>query len=251
MLNTDLHTHTIFSDGKDSPEEMARAAFALGMKRLGFSDHSFMPHDQTWCMKAEDAEAYKSRIADLKKQYAGRMEILCGIEQDLTSGPVPEGYDYAIGSVHHVFRGARWMSVDHSPEDFQSGAAALFAGDYYALAEAYYEAVARVIEVTGADIIGHFDLVSKFNEGNRFFDESHPRYVAAWQKAADALLKTGKPFEINMGAIARGYRTTPYPSASILAYLKERGATFILSSDAHQRSNLCYQFDRWANYLEK
>ena len=82
------------------------------------------------------------------------------------------------------------------------------------------------------------------------FDESHPRYVAAWQKAADALLKTGKSFEINTGAISRGYRVTPYPSPDILAYLKARGAKLFLSSDSHAANTLCYQFDKWQHRLD-
>ena len=34
-----LHTHTTFCDGKNTPEEMVRAALSLGMDSLGFSGH--------------------------------------------------------------------------------------------------------------------------------------------------------------------------------------------------------------------
>ena len=64
-------------------------------------------------------------------------------------------------------------------------------------------------------------------------------------QAADALLTTGKPFEINTGAISRGYRTDAYPSREIRTYLKERGARFILSSDAHRKEHICFGFDRF------
>ena len=86
---------------------------------------------------------------------------------------------------------------------------------------------------TGCRIVGHFDLVKLFNAGNAFFDEEDPRYVAAWQKAADALLKTGALFEINVNGVAKGACAEPYPSVAIARYLNERGARFVVSSDAH------------------
>ena len=98
---------------------------------------------------------------------------------------------------------------------------------------------------TECDIIGHFDLVSKFNEKQGWFDEGHPRYTAAWRKAADALLRTGKPFEINTGAISRGYRTDAYPARPIREYIRQRGGRLILSSDAHRKEHIAFAFERF------
>ena len=99
------------------------------------------------------------------------------------------------------------------------------------------EAIAR-----GMDIIGHFDLITKFYEGGALFDETEPRYIAASRAAADVLLKTGKPFEINTGAISRGYRTAPYPSLALRDYIRHKGGSFLLSSDSHAKESLCFQF---------
>ncbi|MBO4733172.1 MAG: hypothetical protein J5662_01715, partial [Clostridia bacterium] len=77
------------------------------------------------------------------------------------------------------------------------------------------------------------------------FDTNHPRYVKAWRTAADKLIKTGKPFEINMGAMAKGLTTAPYPSEEIIKYLKEQGAKFILASDAHRKENIGYMFNEF------
>ena len=98
-------------------------------------------------------------------------------------------------------------------------------------------------EVTKCDIIGHFDLVTKFIEQEPAFDVHHPRYIRAWQQAADTLLKTGKPFEINTGAMSRGYRTEPYPSREIRDYLRARGGKLILSSDSHRKETIAYRFE--------
>ena len=97
---------------------------------------------------------------------------------------------------------------------------------------------------TRCQLIGHFDLIAKLNEREHLFDEEDPRYVAAWRKAADVLLRTGLPFEINTGAISRGYRTEAYPALPIRRYLRDHGARFVLSSDSHQKETLRYDFER-------
>ena len=78
----------------------------------------------------------------------------------------------------------------------------------------------------------------------------HPRYVKAWQDAADVLLKTGKPFEINTGAISRGYRTEAYPSKEIRDYIRAHGGKLILSSDSHQKDTIAYRFKDYLNETE-
>lgn len=240
----DYHVHTTFSDGKSTPEEVVRAAIAMGLTELGFSDHAYTGFDRSCCIPEERIEEYKRTISALKEKYRGQIRILCGIEQDYYSETDTAGYDYVIGSVHYVKAGDCFLSVDDTQQIQQSAVETWFGGDYYAFAERYFELVADVVEKTHADIIGHFDLVSKFNEKFPRFDEGHPRYVRAWQQAADRLIPYWKPFEINTGAISRGYRTVPYPSPDMIDYIRQRGGTFLLSSDSHRADTLCYDFSR-------
>ncbi|MBE6968950.1 MAG: histidinol-phosphatase HisJ family protein [Ruminococcaceae bacterium] len=241
---TDLHVHTTFSDGKSTPEEVVLSAIGKGMKRLGFSDHSYTAFDERYCMKKERIGEYKRCIAELKEKYIDRIEILCGIEQDLYSAEATDDYDYVIGSVHYILVNGEYIGVDESEETLLCAAERHFGGDLIALTEEYWRTVARVAEETEADVIGHLDLISKFNEGGRLFDESDPRYVAAAKLAVDQLLKADKPFEINTGAISRGYRTTPYPSAFLRQYILENGGAFIYSSDSHAAETLMFAFNR-------
>ena len=245
MIRADFHVHTTYCDGKGTPEEMVRAALSMGLDAVGFSGHSRTAFDESWCMSSEGTEAYRAEIARLKAAYAGQIDVWCGVEQDLMSGESAGGWDYVIGSVHWLDAGGTYIPVDESARDLKRAAKRHFGGDMYALIEAYYDAVSRVQAVTGCGVIGHFDLITKFNEGASLFDETHPRYAAAWKRAADALLPTGALFEINTGAIARGWRTAPYPSAAILDYLVSKGARFLLSGDAHAPGGLCFDFDRW------
>lgn len=240
----DYHVHTAFCDGSASPAAMAEAALGQGLSVLGFSGHSRTAFDESWCMTAEGTARYRAEIRQLQAAYAGRLRILCGIEQDFCSEEPTDDYDYVIGSVHYLPFGGEHLPVDESPAHLRAAAERHFGGDLLRFAEVYYETVSQVAEKTGCGLIGHFDLIAKFNEGGRLFNEADPRYVEAWQTAADRLLTGGVPFEINTGAIFRGYRTAPYPSLPIVRYLAERGARFVLSGDAHAPDGLCFDFVR-------
>ena len=37
-----LHTHSTYCDGKDTPEEIINAALDMGFDSVGFSSHSYM-----------------------------------------------------------------------------------------------------------------------------------------------------------------------------------------------------------------
>ena len=237
---TDLHMHTVFSDGRDTPEEMVREAIRRGLDTVGISDHS---HLDPCGMTIEASREYRTGIARLKKKYAGQIRVLCGLERDFISDDFAP-YDYVIGSVHLLtMPDGHHVSVDWTAEKQREGVEKYFGGDWYAFAEAFFETEAKVVEVTRCDIIGHFDLITKFIEQDPAFDVRHPRYVQAWQRAADILLKTGKPFEINTGAMSRGYRTEPYPSKEIRDYLRARGGKLVLSSDSHRTDTIGYRFE--------
>jgi histidinol-phosphatase (PHP family) len=152
--------------------------------------------------------------------------------------------------VHYLKIGDEYIPVDENAELLRNAAEKHFDGDIYKLCELYYETVSDVVNRTECSIIGHFDLITKFIEKDKLFDESNPRYIAAWKKALDRLLETGKVFEINTGAVSRGYRTLPYPSSEIIAYIKQNGGKLILSSDAHSAENIGFDFEKYEKYID-
>ena len=237
-----LHTHTCFCDGRNTPEEVVLAAIDAGMETLGFSGHSGLPFPTTWTMNPERTREYQREILRLKDLYRDRLHILLGIEQDLLTGAPNYPYDYVIGSVHCLQAGGEFFMVDESAEALINAAKKHYGGDFYKLCRAYYEAMSEVIDKTHGDIVGHFDLVTKFNEGGRLFDESDPRYLRAALDALDVLLEKDVIFEINTGAMSRGYRRTPYPSLLLLRRLAEKGGNVTITADAHAKENLQYAF---------
>ncbi|MFI3175500.1 MAG: histidinol-phosphatase [Bacillota bacterium] len=246
-----FHTHTLFCDGKNSAEEMVLSAIEKGFTTLGFSGHSYTDFDLDFCMKKEDVASYINEINSLKEKYRDEITIFTGVEQDIFSGKIGNEFDYGIGSVHYIKKEGQYLCVDWSEEISKSHIEKFFGGDAYAYAEAYYETVTDVLEVTGADIIGHFDLVAKFNEHGALFDTTHPRYKKAVSKALDQLLPYGKPFEINTGAIFRGLRTEPYPSLAILEEIHQKGGEVVLSSDSHDTSSIGFYFAETMELIKK
>ncbi len=239
---TNFHTHTAYCDGAASVAEMAEAALTQGFAALGFSGHSDTPFDRSYCMDPAACECYRADVQRAKERYAGRLEIYCGLELDLFSPMDAECFDYIIGSVHYLRLGQAYYSVDSSLEQTKALVENHFQGDYYAFAEAYFAQAGQVAAATNCDIIGHFDLCSKYNEGNRLFDQENSRYREAALAALRQAAQAGKPFEINTGAMYRGLRQGPYPAPFLLRELQRLGGSVIFSSDSHGPASLSYGF---------
>ncbi len=249
MIPSNYHTHTRFCDGKNTPEEMVQEAIRLGCPAIGFSGHSYTPFDGSFCMSQESTRAYIEAVKAVQKKYGDRIKILLGVEQDYDSPESTAGYDYVIGSVHYVHKDGQYLSVDESKETQIAAVEQYYNGDFYGFAEDYYRAVADVYRKTRCQIIGHFDIIAKFNREGDLFDPQHPRYQAAAQKALDALLDTPAVLEVNTGAMARGYTAQPYPSEDILRRWLAAGKKVIFSSDCHSAENILYGYDIYRSYL--
>ena len=249
MAYSDLHTHTNFCDGKDSPEAMVISAIEKGLDTIGILTHSYVEFDKE-CSIAEDRQAeFIAEINRLKEKYKDRINVLCGVEVDYYATSVAEGYDYRLGSLHYFKFDDGFYSLDISIPGFIEMVEKKFGGDYLAACEEYYRLLTDVPRKTKCDIIAHIDLITKFNEGDKLFDTKDPRYVNAYKSAIDKLVGYGLPFEINTGAISRGYRTTPYPSPDVLDYIKEKGGRLMISSDSHSKENIAYLFDKYADLI--
>ena len=255
-MKTNYHTHTNWCDGRDSPEDMVRAAIDKGFDVLGFSAHATFPDDSACTVPAAKLAAHIAEVRALATAYADRIRVLCGLEADYIPGVTEPSHawyaavapDYLIGSVHYVIApdGAR-VPVDHSPPLLQEGLTAHFAGDAEAYLRAYFAQVREMVARFDFDIVGHPDLCRKFNVKHPYFDEDAAWYREELVKTADAIAASGKIVEVNTGAISRGWLDDAYPSPTFRALLRERGVRFVLSSDSHATETLDFAFDRFAS----
>lgn len=116
----DLHSHTYYSFcGENTPESILNAAIAGGIEMFGISDHQYgvagyRPttefHDRAAFLMdyQRAADRYLAHMTLLKEKYAGRLQMLCGLEVATISQPYltlpPEvdisRFDYCL--VEHI-----------------------------------------------------------------------------------------------------------------------------------------------------
>ena len=249
MTLSPFHLHCTFCDGKNTPEEMILEAIEHGCPEIGFSSHAYMAHESRWGMPRDVEEKYKTEILRLKDKYAHKIKIFMGIEYDWYSDFDISDYDYVIGSVHYIKKGDYFIPLDETAKHHKDAIKEFYGGDADALAEEYYGMVSEVYDRTGCDIVAHVDLITKFNEREEIYAETE-RYCHAALSACDKLHAKPVVFEINTGAISRGYRTTPYPAPFILDSLIELKAPLIITPDAHSKDSLLCSMAEVASMLD-
>ena len=238
-----LHTHSVFCDGKDTLEEMVIAAIEKGFDSIGFSSHSYMEQIAEFSMKEENVPAYRAEVMRLRETYKDRIAIFCGLEKDYNTQMDVSGYDYLIGSVHVMERDGKFMYVDWDTDKLKYSIENVFGGDGLAYARYYFGEVAKIPDSGPVDILGHFDLLSKFCEQVSYFDVHSQEYLSAARDAIDTLEDRIPFFEVNTGAMARGYRSTPYPAADMVGHFRKRGFGAVITTDCHNRNLLDYGYD--------
>ena len=251
MRLTDLHTHTVYCDGKNTPEQMVLKGIERGLKCIGVLAHSYCEFEPDAFLHPDKIKEFQNTVNELKVKYQDNIKVLCGVEQDAFSNKAitTKGFDYVIGSVHYFNVDGKFYPIDLSEESFVKNVNELFNGDYYSAVENYFSTVGQVIELTGADIIGHFDLIKKFNQNEKYFSTSHDRYVCAYRKAVDKLVAYKKPFEINVGQMAKGNANEPYPSKKIREYISSKGGFFVYGSDSHSEQTVGYEIENWTDFI--
>jgi len=240
MRHSNLHAHTIFSDGQHMPEENVLAAIEKNMISIGFSDHSFTAFDRRYCLRKANIPAYIREIRRLQKKYEDQIEIYLGLEHDgYTELEDRELYDYILGDCHYVKVDGSYYSVDHAKTEQWAAIEKYFGGDAIAYSKAYFNGYVECTRQHRPDILGHFDLTTKFG----FVDETSEVYRDAATEAMLACLEVTPLVELNTGAISRKIRTVTYPATFLLREILAHDGKIILTSDSHAIENLDFYFD--------
>lgn len=228
-----LHTHSTYCDGKNTLEEMVQGAIQKGFSSLGFSGHSYTSFWLEYCMTPEGTDEYKIEVHRLQKKYKDQLEIFCGLELDRHSDGDRTGFDYTIGSVHSLYVDGQFVDFDQPAEIVRKIIQEYFSGDSMKYVKKYYETVAELPACGDIDFIGHFDIITKHSEKETLLDCESEEYKRYALEALDAVASKVRLFEINSGAIARGYRSKPYPARFLLEEMKKRGCGIVITSDCH------------------
>ena len=180
---------------------------------------------------------------------ANKIQVYLGVEEDSSAYVNRSDFDYIIGSSHYLCTDNRFVTIDSDPEQFAKCLAA-FSGDPVRLAKAYYTDFCNYVNKRRPDIIGHFDLITKFDELGDSLFLKNPKYNALAEKAAIEAAKSGSIFEVNTGALSRGHRITPYPAPFILDEMKRLDCKLVLTSDCHDMNALTCGFADAKEYIK-
>lgn len=243
MYKQNLHTHTSYDHGKDTVEEMVQTALAKGFTTLGFSGHGTNRPLAPTSMSSSAAIAYKKAVLAARKKYRDKLDIFLGIEQDSMAPLEDDDLDYKIGSVHYLCHEEQVLPLDESPELFEHIRDTFYEGSIQTMIAAYYQSVEDMMDTQNFDIVGHIDLISKFNEDETYFAFDAPWYLELAEHAIQKGIDKGLIFEMNTGAVARKNRKTAYPSTELLEYMAAHGARLCINTDCHDRRYLDCQMD--------
>ncbi len=243
---SNLHTHSTFCDGKDSPEEIIKFAIERGFDSLGFSSHMYTGFDVRYCMV--DILSYIGEINLLKEKYKNQIQIYCGIEEDAFQYCDRKYFDYIIGSSHYICRHGKYFPVDSTYGYFLK-CLELFNNNPIELAENYFQEFCKYILDRKPDIIGHFDYLTKFEEKYQSVYLTNEQYLKLSKKYLRLAAQSECIFEVNTGAIARGFRTSPYPQEYLLYELNKLGGKVTITSDCHDMKKLDCNFNETKKML--
>ena len=251
MFASNLHTHTRFSDGQNTMEDMVLTAIAKGFVSLGISDHAPLAHDDYSAMKPDLLPPYRAEFVRLREKYQGQIQLYLGLEWDSLAPSFDRtGLDYVIGSVHDMRDEAgRAHPLDWNTEKFDEALNCIAHGDIQVLVWQYYLQLIQMLHLHKPDILGHMNIIEKMNTDDRYFSPQVPWYRDICTATADAIAKTGCIVEVNT-ALNKLRPGSCYPSPELLALLHKREVPVTISSDAHQSDHLDFHFTQAVQLLK-
>jgi histidinol-phosphatase (PHP family) len=235
------HSGAFCRHAKDGLADVVERAVALGFTHYGLSEHAprFRAEDLfsdeldlTPADLLRTFELYRETALGLREAYADRLEIFVGFETErLPPGAWRQrmgelrasGFDYVVGSVHDVE--GRWLDV--SPEETRRAAEA--AGGHEPLQLAYFDALADLVTALRPEVVGHLDLVRKFEAPGFAFSAKVMRRV---EQLLAVIREAGAALDVNCGGWRRGYGPV-YPLPEILKLARRMGLGVTLGDDSH------------------
>lgn len=236
------HSGQYCQHAKGKLADVVQTAVEQGFSHYGLSEHcprervqDLYPNEEAGgtAQLAEAFESYNREARALQARYAGQIDILVGFEterlpplrwaQYMTE--LRERYqpDYIIGSVHDV--DGVW--IDMSPELTEQ--AAEHCGGREALQRKYFVALADLVTTLRPEVVGHLDLVRKFDGPEAGFS---PAVLAEAERTMEAIRAVGAVLDVNPGAYRR--KLSPvYPLPELLIRARQMGIGVTLGDDGH------------------
>lgn len=246
----DCHTHTSFSPDSEEPAiNMIEKAISLGLSAYAITDHCecnrwySMEHYgakengyDTWDFN-KDYERSVSFVTNMKEEYKGKLNLICGIEL----GQATHDYyiadkiaedsrlDFIIGSMHQLPNNDDFAFIKYENYDYQG---------IMSLIEDYYKELYKLCCWGKFDVLGHVTYTLRYIEGNAGIKVDMSKFEDLIRECFKKLIESGKGIEINTSGLRQKYGK-PFPHKEILEIYKELGGEILsLGSDAHCKEDL-------------
>ncbi|MBI9060171.1 MAG: histidinol-phosphatase HisJ [Labilibaculum sp.] len=254
---TNYHMHSHYCDGEGELEAYVIRAIEKGMLAIGFSSHAPIPCGMFWHMKKELLCEYIKEMSFLKNKYHDDIKIYSGLEVDYIPNVIGPSHfrdlnlDIIIGSVHYagMFENGENCIIEYTEEKFVEGLELIFNNNIIELVRTYYDNIISMVNNDPPDLIGHFDIIKKFNYGNKFFNEKDRWYQNIVAEVIKVIAKKKCVVEINTRGYYKGITEDFYPSRWILEKCLEYNIPITISSDAHQVQEIDSGFEAAASLL--
>lgn len=261
MQKFSYHTHTDFSDGSNTLEEMLQQAVGLGWQEIGVSDHLIVHKNITQSISYQNmiarahSDMYRSdfktalpffnKHAEIFRKIAKKfpLKVYLGYEVDFFTydGWQEEfkefisrlDYDYLITGNHFFTNLDGTEIVDISQykkcKDVRGG------DSLENYLRRHYQTIVKAVESGLFDFLAHLDYARKIPEHQNF------PMIAERLQIVDALQRHNVACEIS----TKGLRKIGdfFPENNMLAELIKQKVPLVISDDAHQTSELGYAFD--------
>ena len=228
LLPADYHMHTpLCRHAVGEPTEYATHALRVGLREIGFTDHSPMRRDDfdDWRMRADQLDEYVEKVQQARREHP-QLTIKLSLEVDYLPGhedwirelAARHPWDYLIGSVHYV--------SDAFDLDNPAKLSEWKKRDAFAVWSVYFERLTMAAESRLFEIIGHADLPKKF----KFYpDRDCTPLFTQFLRAAK---RNDVAIELNTAGLRKDCREI-YPSPAIVRLAHAEGVPITFGSDAH------------------
>ena len=216
------HTHT-WRCKHAAPNERAyiEQAIAAGIQILGFADHTPYPfpdgHTSSFRMAVAQTEDYFTTLSDLKREYAGRIEIHLGVEAEY----YPSHFQ-ALLELLRQYPCEYMLMGQHYIGDEEPGGYNGFATEDPTHLTRYVEQVLEGLSTGRFTYLAHPDLIRYPSETELYRQE-----ITRLCQGVKAL---NIPVEINLLGL---YETRHYPNEAFWEIAGQVGCTGIIGIDAH------------------
>lgn len=241
----DYHVHTEYSDDSIYPmEEVVTDAIKMGLDEICFTDHVDYGVKCDWdsgkTIEYRNGEPlanvcypqYMEEIKEMQVLYGDRIALKTGLEFGMQVHTIPEfeqlfskyKFDFIILSVHQIDNKEFWT------QDFQTGKTQQ---EYH---ERYYREMLELVRrYKNYSVIGHMDLITRYDEAGLYPFEKIKPLVTDILKTA---ISDGKGIELNTSFHRYGLSDTT-PSTEILKLYHHLGGKIItIGSDSHKPEQL-------------